>query len=124
MCSSRLANWPCQWYLQTLGVLIVTISSLSSILVNRLVFNLRELAVKQLPTTVETAGRFHAALPVLRQPLSMSSVQNPSFVVTVTRETVTSVPDGESRSQQSRTMGVIGYETEWRSHATLSVGRQ
>ena len=48
-------------------MLIVTISSLSTILVNRLVLNLRERAVKQLPTTVETAGRFQAALPVLRQ---------------------------------------------------------
>ena len=45
-----------------------TISSLATILVNRLVLNLREQAVIQLPTTVETAGKFRAALP-LRQPL-------------------------------------------------------
>jgi hypothetical protein len=38
-------------------------SSLATILVNRLVLNLRERAVNQLPTTVETAGRFQAALP-------------------------------------------------------------
>ncbi|KAI0280058.1 hypothetical protein BGY98DRAFT_378277 [Russula aff. rugulosa BPL654] len=37
---------------------------LAIILVNRLVLNLRERAVIQLPTTVETAGRFQAALPI------------------------------------------------------------
>jgi hypothetical protein len=58
----------------------MTMSSLSIILVNRLVLNLRERAVEQLPTTVETAGRFQAALPVPRQLLSMTSVRNPSFV--------------------------------------------
>ena len=99
-------------------------SSLSSILVNRLVLNLRERAVKQLPVILETAGTFQAALPVFRQPQSMTSVRDPSFVVTVTRETVASVPDGEPRRQQVRTMDVIGYKTERRSHVTLSVGRQ
>ena len=121
---SRLANWPRQGYLQTLSVLIMTVSRLSSILVNRLVYNLRELAVKQLPTTVETAGRFQAALPVFRQPLSMIYVQNPSFVMTATREMVASFPEGETPRQQLRTMDVIGYETERRSHVRLSVGRQ
>lgn len=47
-------------------------SSLTTILVNRLVLNLRERAAKQLPATVETVGRFQAALPVSRQPLSDS----------------------------------------------------
>lgn len=46
-------------------------SSLATILVNRLVLNLRERAVIQLPTTIETAGKFHAALP-LRPPLPAS----------------------------------------------------
>ena len=40
-------------------------SSLTTVLVNRLVLNLRERAVNKLPTTVETAGRFQAALPVM-----------------------------------------------------------
>lgn len=44
-------------------MLIVAVYSLATILVNRLVLNLRERAVNQLPTTVETAGRFQAALP-------------------------------------------------------------
>jgi hypothetical protein len=81
-------------------------SSLSIILANRLVLNLRERAVKQLPGTVETTGKFQAALPVSRQLLSMTSVQNTSFVrqnrsmatVTTTREAVASVPAGESPS--------------------------
>ena len=105
-------------------MLTVIISSLAAILVNRLVFNLRERAVKKLPVTIETTERFHAALPVLQQPLSTTSVQNPSFFVTVTCETVTSVSDGESCNQQVRTMDLIGYETEQRSHVTLSVRRQ
>lgn len=41
------------------------ISSLATILVNRLVLNLRERAASsQLPTALESAGRFRAALPV------------------------------------------------------------
>jgi hypothetical protein len=44
-------------------------SSLSTILVNRLVLNLRERGAKQLPTTIETAGRFQVALP-LASPLT------------------------------------------------------
>jgi hypothetical protein len=98
--------------------------------VTRLVLNLRERAVKQLPTTVETVGRFQAALPVARQPLSVTSVRNPSFfrqnrsTVTATREMVTSVAIGDSRSQQFQSMDVIEYETERRSQPTLSVGRQ
>jgi hypothetical protein len=39
-------------------------SSLATILVNRLVLNLRERAFNQVPKTVETAGRFQAALPL------------------------------------------------------------
>ena len=109
----------------------MTITSLSTILVNRLVLNLRERATNQLPTTVETVGRFQAALPASRQLLSMTSVRNPSFVrqnrstatVTVTRETVATVPCGESPSQQLRSVDVIGYETEWRSQAEVSIGR-
>jgi len=131
MCSYRLANWSCQYY-QILGVLIVTMTSLTTILVNRLVLNLRERAAKQLPATVETVGRFQAAFPVSRQPLSMTSVRNLSLVrqnistatVTVTREMVVSVPAGESPSQQIRGMDVIGYAAKWRSKATLSVGRK
>jgi hypothetical protein len=88
-------------------------SSLSIILVNRLVLNLRERAVKQLPATVETARRFQAALPVSRQLLSMTYVLNPYFVrqnrstatVTTTRETVASVPAGESPSQLVNNFG-------------------
>jgi hypothetical protein len=92
------------------------------------VLNLRERAVKQLPTTVETVGRFQAALPVARQPLT--SVQNHSFFLqnistaTATREMVVSVASGDSRSQQFRSIDVIEYETVQRSQATLSVGRQ
>jgi hypothetical protein len=96
------------------------------------VLNLRERAVKQLPTTVETVGKFQAALPVARQPLSSTSVRNPSFfrqnrstvTARATREMVTSIAIGDSRSQQFRSMDVIEYETERRSQATLSVGRQ
>jgi hypothetical protein len=94
------------------------------------VLNLRERAVKQLPKTVETVGRFQAALPVVRQPLTVTSVRNPSFFrqnrSTATREMVTSVAIGDSRSQQFRSIDVIEYETvtERRSQATLSVGRQ
>lgn len=105
---------------------------LSTTLVTRLVLNLRERAVKQLPTTVETVGKFQAALPVARQPLSVTSVRNPSFfrqnrstvTATAKREMVTSIAIGDSRSQQFRSMDVIEYETERRSQATLSVGRQ
>jgi hypothetical protein len=92
------------------------------------VLNLRERAVKQLPTTVETVGNFQAALPVARQPLSVTSVRNSSFFrqnrSTATSEMVTSIAIGDSRSQQFRSMDVIEYETERRSQATLSVGRQ
>ena len=101
---------------------------LSTTLVTRLVLNLRERAVKQLPTTVETVGRFQAALPVARLPLSVTSVRNPSFFrqnrSTVTHETVTSVAIGDSRGQQFRSIDVIEYETERRSQTTLSVGRR
>ena len=112
------------WYLQTPGVLIVTMSSLSSILVNRLVLNLRERAVEQLPATVETIGRFQAALPVFRQPLSMISVRNTSFVMTATRETVAGFPEGDTLGQQLRTMDTIGYEMERRSQATSASVRR
>jgi len=106
--------------------------SLSTILVNRLVLNLRERAAKQLPTTVETTGRFQAALPASRQLPSMTSVRNPSSVrqnrptttATATRETVASLPAGESPSQQPRNVDEIGYGTRRRSQTTLSVGRQ
>ena len=93
-------------------------------LVNRLVLNLRERAVEQLPATVETVGRFQAALPAFRQPLSMISVRNTSFVMTATLETVASLPEGEPPSQQLQTMDVTGYETERGCHATLSVRRK
>ena len=75
-------------------------------------------------------GRFQAALPVARHPLSVTSARNPSSfrqnrsTVTATREMVTSVAIGDSRSQQFRSMGVIEYETERRSQETMSVGRQ
>ncbi len=107
-------------------------SRLSTTLINRLVLNLRERAVKQLPTTIETLGRFQAALPVARQALSRTSVRSPSVfrqnrsivIATATRETVVSMPSGESRGQRLRSIDVIGYETERRSQATMSVGRQ
>ena len=105
-------------------------TSLSTILVNRLVMNLREQAVEKLPTTIETMGKFQADLPVLRAPLSITSIRNPSFVrqdrstVTLTHETVASVPAGEFPSQQVRTMDVIGYETEQISQAISFIGRQ
>lgn len=107
-------------------------SSLPAILVNRLVLNLRERAVQQLPTTVETVGKFQAALPVLRQPLPMTSIRNPSFVrqnrltttVTATHEPGESVSAGESHSQQVRTMDVIGHETKRIPQAALPVRRQ
>ena len=54
-----------------------TMSSLAIILVNRLVLNLRERAVIQLPTTVETAGRFQAALPI-KQSLQNDCLDNES----------------------------------------------
>ena len=93
----------------------MTMSSLSVILVNRLVLNLRELHFKKLPTTVETAGRFQAALPGLQRP----SVRNFSFVrpnrLTVTMSTTRETVAGESpsHSQQLRTMDVNEYEMEW-----------
>ena len=101
--------------LRSFGALTMTMSSLSAILVNRLVLNLRELHDKKLPTTVETAGRFQAALPGLQQP----SVRNSSFVrpnrltaiVSTTRETVAGEPP--SLSQQVQTMDVNGYKMEW-----------
>ena len=105
-------------------------TSLSTTLINRLVMNLREQAVEQLPRTIETMGRFQADLPVLRAPLSMTSIRNTSFVrqdrstVTLAHETVASVPAGEFPSQQVRTMDVIGYETEQISQAILPIGRQ
>ena len=94
--------------------------------------NLRERAVKQLPTTVETVGKFQAALPVARHPLSVTSVRNFTFVrqnrstmtAMATHETVTSVAIGDSRSQQYRSLDVIEYETEGRSQPTLSIGQQ
>ena len=81
-------------------------TSLATILVNRLVLNLRErAAINQLPTTFETAGRFQAALPVYvsRQLLSKTTFtdgissffrQNLStgIATATTRETVASVP--------------------------------
>jgi hypothetical protein len=79
-------------------------SSLATILVNRLVLNLRERAAIQLPTTVETAGRFQAALPDGLTPAAVKDIlSNPSFLqqnrstetVGMTRETVASVPAGE-----------------------------
>ncbi|KAI0272851.1 hypothetical protein BGY98DRAFT_153154 [Russula aff. rugulosa BPL654] len=78
---------------------------LATILVNRLVLNLRErAATNQLPTTFESAGRFQAALPVYvsRQLLSKITLtdgissffrQNVSTgIATATRETAASVP--------------------------------
>lgn len=110
--------------------LIMAIFRLSTTLVTRLVLNLRERADKEIPTTVETVGRFQAALPVARQPLSMTSIRIPSLVrqnrstPTATREMIASVAVGETRSQQFRSRDAIEYETEQRPQATLSVGRQ
>lgn len=94
--------------------------------------NLRERAVKQLPTTVETVGKFQAALPVARHPLSVTSVRNLSFIrqnrSTVTaitaNETITSFAIGDSRGQQYRSLDAIEYVPVGRSQATLSVGQQ
>ena len=81
-------------------------TSLATILVNRLVLNLRErAATNRLSTTVESAGRFQAALPVnvSRQLVSKTSVttggissffrQNVSTATaTATHESIASVP--------------------------------
>lgn len=89
--------------------------------------NLRERAVSQLPTTVETERRFQAGLPVARQPVT--SVQTTSSVrpnrSTATGGTVPG-PDlaaGKSRSQ-SQSADAIRYETERKSQASLPVSRQ
>lgn len=83
--------------------------------------------------TVETVGKFQAALPVARQPLSLTSARNPSVfrqnrtvTATATHEMVTSIVIGDTRSQQIRNMDVIEYETVQpeRSQATSSVRRQ
>ena len=44
--------------------------------------------------------------------------------MTATHDSVTSVPVGESHSQQVWTMDDIGYETEQIPQATLPIGRQ
>jgi len=100
---------------------------ISTTLVTRLVLNLRERAVSQLPTTVETERRFQAGLPVARR--AVASVQTPSSV-RPNRSTATggTVPDlgraaGESRSQ-SQSADAIGYQTERKSQASLPVSRQ
>ena len=80
-------------------------TSLATILVNRLVLNLRErAATNRLSATVESAGRFQAALPVnvSRQLVSKTSIttggissffrQNVSATATATHESVASVP--------------------------------
>lgn len=104
------------------SVLIVGVSRVSTTLVNRLVLNLRERALSQLPTTVETERRWQAGLPVARRP--MTSVRNPSSVrpnrsIVATGETVAGLAVGESRSQ-TRSTDAIGYETERR----VQVARQ
>ena len=55
-------------------------TSLCTILVNRLVLHLREQSAEQLPTTIETEGKFQAALPVTPPQQSMTCVGNPSFI--------------------------------------------
>ncbi|KAI0271173.1 hypothetical protein BGY98DRAFT_204646 [Russula aff. rugulosa BPL654] len=66
---------------------------LATILVNRLVLNLRERAVNQrLPTTVETAGRFQAALP----DGPMAATINDTRSTSSTREAVGSMLTGVS----------------------------
>jgi len=56
--------------------LLIVVSRLSTVLVSRLVFNLREQnsTLVHLPPTIETERRFQVALPVAQQP--MSSVGN------------------------------------------------
>lgn len=99
------------------------VSRISTTLVTRLVLNLRERARSQLPTTVETEGKFQAALPVARQPVSfvrkLSSFR-PSRS-TATSETVTSLAVGESRSQPRGAHSIV-YE-ERRFQASLPVAR-
>jgi hypothetical protein len=97
------------------SVLTVGVSRISTTLVTRLVLNLRERALSQLPTTVETERRWQAGLPVARRP--MTSIQNPSSVrpnrSKATGEMVAVLAVGESRSQ-TRSADAIGYETERR----------
>jgi hypothetical protein len=105
----------------------VGLSRLSTTLVPRLVLNLRERALSQLPTTVETERRFQAALPVARQPVTLVSVRNPSSArpnrSTMTGETLAGVAVGES-SSQPRSADPIGYETERSFQAALPIARQ
>jgi hypothetical protein len=91
-------------------------SSLSTILVNRLVLNLRERAVKQLPTTIETAGKFQAALPLASLTTAASNDIRSNFLLCPTKhncdsdtEAAASVPAGESPGQQLWSMDGIGY---------------
>lgn len=97
-------------------------SRLSTTLVTRLVLNLRERAVLELPTTVETERRFQAALPVARNP--MTSVRNLSFA-RPTRSTATGGTSvvGEPR-RQPWSVDAIEYETGRMSQAALPVARQ
>ena len=91
------------------------VSRISTTLVTRLVLNLRERALSQLPTTVETERRWQAGLPVARR--RMTSVRNPSSVrpnrSVTTSEMVAGLAIGEPHSQ-TRSTDAIGYETERR----------
>ena len=100
-------------------------SRLSTTLVTRLVLNLRERAVSQIPTTVETERRFQAGLPIARRPVA--SVRNRSSVrpnrTMAIGETGLGISVGESRSQ-SQGANAIGYQTERKSQVSLPVARQ
>ena len=123
MCSSRLDAINVFKYI---SVLTAGLSRISTTLVTRLVLNLRERAVLQLPTTVETERRFQAGLPVARRPVA--SVQNPS--VRPNRSTATGeiVPGpglgAGGPCSQSQSADAIGYETERRSQASFPISRQ
>ena len=124
MCSSRLGAIN---VFKSISVLTAGLSRISTTLVTRLVLNLRERAVLQLPTTVETERRFQAGLPVARRPVA--SVQNPSSVrpnrSTATGETVPGPGLGAGEfCSQSQSADAIGYETERRSQASLPISRQ
>ena len=91
-------------------------SSLSTILVNRLVLNLRERAVEQLPTTIETAGKFQAALPLASLTTAASNDIRSNFLLCPTKhnsdsdtEAAAIVPPGESPGQQLRSVDGIEY---------------
>ena len=76
------------------------VSRLSTTLVTRLVLNLREqnTILSDLPTTVETVGRFQAALPVAQPPIA--SVPNHLPLVGLNNSTYQTVAIGDAGGSQ------------------------